>query len=80
MRPGQYSYTAMAAAAARAARTHLYGDVRIFVDDFAAALLGLTDHDVLRARFESIPDRRSSSTSSCATTSSPTPTSAPTRS
>ena len=55
MRPGQHSYTAMAAAAARAAHTHLYGDVRIFVDDFAAALLGLTDHDVLRERFESIP-------------------------
>jgi O-methyltransferase involved in polyketide biosynthesis len=52
MRPGQHSYTAMAAASARAAHTHLYGDVRIFADDFAAALIGLTDHATLRELFE----------------------------
>src|SRR5262245_16107024 len=54
MRPGQPSYTAMAAAAARAAHTHLYGDVRIFVDDFASALIGLTDQSALRAAFEGL--------------------------
>jgi methyltransferase (TIGR00027 family) len=54
MRPGEHSYTSLAAASARAAHTHLYGDVRIFVDDFAARLLGLTDHAALRAAFESL--------------------------
>ncbi len=55
MRPGQYSYTAMASASARAAHTHLYGDVRIFVDEFAARLIGLTDHAALRAAYEGVP-------------------------
>ncbi|MEO6029982.1 MAG: SAM-dependent methyltransferase [Candidatus Binatia bacterium] len=54
MRQGEPSYTAMAAASARAAHTSLYGDVRIFVDDLAARLIGFPDRDALRAVYERV--------------------------
>jgi len=52
MQPGKRSYTALAAAAARAAHTRLYDAPRIFVDEYADRLIGLTDRDALRTAFE----------------------------